>query len=1100
MSFPSRASILRRCGLALFVLFLPNVARAQYCKPDFGERMLEWANGGAATQSRALAEADYSLRIFNYMLMTFDDANARMEQAAAALDAIGSTIRAQEAQVETDAVLAAVRRERNAVALQNDLFKVRTLLDGVVADHQKMLEEPTQSRFILEGLHNVGRATLFASFQEIGNAADISLAGRYGVLVQTTHSESTGEFETEVRSTGYSGDMYDSLAQLAVYYSGPYGGAVAYAYFIARTEYDSHVCRNRMREQKELLKRAMKALPERIIQPGEQFALYVRLYGERKKDFAEHSDKLKKANAAADQRWQDLFAANAMRSGAANAVLTSAKVEALQRRFGHYDRVTAMFQAMGHAEVHEATKELHEYVVTRQTGLLTACGDVNGFVAVEDQRDALAYAAASYRAFQKQAAFAPLNAVFSHRLKAVEETARELEGISRTLSEVRCPTLFGAGNESATTRPKYRSARSAALAQAKGALASKSSKGVTAKLKSLVAPQVSAFCLLRTRNGQNYLCGGDGSPYSEQFADNAGSPRHAVLAGAFDGGFARDVRAVSAKVQDAIQNINARISHLQVSAQGPIAALPAWRASNASVLGALEQRHANERARERREAANFQTAHAAEVSAARAYVDDFLRAPADASSAVALLRSMNAADLSLPDLPRAAVPPDAPALPGVTAARRAYGGVSDPQRQAIERERLKTQEQLQAHPALRAVAERAHREAERFAGRNGGERVLDELLKDSAAVRYFASGARSRLELAAVDSYGDWSRVEVADPDNLPSQTILAQAETFQRGVTGYTAKAGVVRGSLGAGDSSAPMRARVLTTSDQLAGAASGAFYSGELGIGRELLNYARTFLDIALGATPFVGTFKDAYEAYSGLHLVTGAQLSPSDRALAAVGFGAGLLTGGTLGGVARALPELLPFARELATAVPRYLEAGQRLGLRGAQELREFAEYARTTVGNQHGGAQFVDLLPGYQKVQRFGPLDGGPLRDIPLGPASVADTFRSSSYFRTVLDEGVRLYRVYDPSTAQLGRFWSRVPPTGPLQATYDAALSPQYGNSARYWVEIQVPRGQVLYEGIAAEVDIPGGKLLGGGGQVFLPEVPVSWRVTWGKFD
>lgn len=128
-----------------------------------------------------------------------------------------------------------------------------------------------------------------------------------------------------------------------------------------------------------------------------------------------------------------------------------------------------------------------------------------------------------------------------------------------------------------------------------------------------------------------------------------------------------------------------------------------------------------------------------------------------------------------------------------------------------------------------------------------------------------------------------------------------------------------------------------------------------------------------------------------------------------------------------------------------------------------------------------AQFLAAEGG---AIRWGPLNGGPLRD------TVANTFRGGSYTESALSGETTLYRSYGGTAGELGSYWSRTPPAGPLQATMDSALNPAWGNTAQSVSTIRVPAGTTIYEGFAA----PQGGLLGGGSQVYIPKVNPNWLV------
>jgi filamentous hemagglutinin len=120
-----------------------------------------------------------------------------------------------------------------------------------------------------------------------------------------------------------------------------------------------------------------------------------------------------------------------------------------------------------------------------------------------------------------------------------------------------------------------------------------------------------------------------------------------------------------------------------------------------------------------------------------------------------------------------------------------------------------------------------------------------------------------------------------------------------------------------------------------------------------------------------------------------------------------------------------------------------------------------------------------------VARYGPMNKGPLL------ADTANTFRSATYSEVITQQTTTLYRVYGGTAGELGGYWTRSPPSGPVQSIIDSALIPQWGNSATSVVKIEVPAGTKFYEGVAAAQD----GLVGGGSQVLFPKdfkINSSW--------
>jgi hypothetical protein len=121
----------------------------------------------------------------------------------------------------------------------------------------------------------------------------------------------------------------------------------------------------------------------------------------------------------------------------------------------------------------------------------------------------------------------------------------------------------------------------------------------------------------------------------------------------------------------------------------------------------------------------------------------------------------------------------------------------------------------------------------------------------------------------------------------------------------------------------------------------------------------------------------------------------------------------------------------------------------------------------------------------RVHRWTPVSAaGPL------PGAIAKTFRSGTYTERVISKPTALYRVYSDSARKLGPFWSRDPPKGPLQATIDAALDQNWGNTATNVMKIEIPAGTRIFEGVAA----PQRGLVGGGSQVYLEHVEAAWEL------
>ena len=261
--------------------------------------------------------------------------------------------------------------------------------------------------------------------------------------------------------------------------------------------------------------------------------------------------------------------------------------------------------------------------------------------------------------------------------------------------------------------------------------------------------------------------------------------------------------------------------------------------------------------------------------------------------------------------------------------------------------------------------------------------------------------------------------------------------------------------------------------------GIASDLYSEGKEGEGNAYLYYASKmaeaahkvvtseFFKEAITAVGPGAEIRDIYEAGTGKSIIDGHELENWERGAALFG----IVTGG--------------FGSKIFKAA------------KIAEKVASMGNMLKRVIRNngavEDGITIAVKEAKAISSIQRFGPLEKGPLHEIKSGAGTVSDTFRSGSYSRIVTEEEVTLYRVFDGKNAKVkGSYWSDVQPTGPLQATLDAAILPEWGSNASRWVKITLPKGSAIYRGAAApqalktaETGISTGQLLGGGNQVYL---------------
>lgn len=272
-----------------------------------------------------------------------------------------------------------------------------------------------------------------------------------------------------------------------------------------------------------------------------------------------------------------------------------------------------------------------------------------------------------------------------------------------------------------------------------------------------------------------------------------------------------------------------------------------------------------------------------------------------------------------------------------------------------------------------------------------------------------------------------------------------------------------------------------------------------------------AEEFLDIVIGIDPVTSLARSTYELVSGRNLITGARLQKIDYALNAFN----VLTLGADGSVNAAYHGLKKVISRSGQWIrnSEWTTYGIQVAEKGIQSLHSLlkrqplkSELEEAVLIAQQSSRNFDDLLSNLgNNITRYTPLNPGPLSDLHIGTSTVADTFRSNSYFEHTLKESTPLYRVFSNNEKELSAYWSRVKPTGPYQSVLDSALDPNWGNKATHWIEITVPAGITVYEGVASPIHIKNqgistGKLFGGGNQIYINSViNEEWIKIRGEF-
>jgi Pre-toxin TG len=883
---------------------LPGWARAN-CDPTAGDETYAWVSNRAAGLSQSLAKADYDARTFNYLLTGFDDVQARQSAVNAELEALEAHMQsAEQAAQDTNpnvAVQNAIARERDSQSLLNDLFKVRGDLDELERRHQSLTISPTLYDFQTLGLQTVGRETMLASFQDLGDDAAKTLNLKYSVSVSVTFNED-GDFQN-AQFMSNSG-MADTVALAIASYFGPAGYAVFAVGEVAKFGVESAECNEKIDHQKERLRDAFRLLPEKLIVNRDQFALYTKLYNANFMLFSNQSKEIGTLEHALDTRWAELYAYNAARNAAAHAVLTPAKVALVAKQYGHDDHITNMFDNATLAELAANVGQLNSYVADNESKLILSCGSVEGFENAERQADALKYAEDAYHSMDNVANFAPLRELLQVSVSELAAVRSEADQSRLQLRARSCKQH----NPPIATHAMENGRKLALTLKSKLTLTVKRTRTLNALhlldrtrtemvdhafvLQNMAAADfLHDMCSMFTRDGHVYRCDTSGDPgqsYRKQFGDSTGDSRTDVLEGPNDGGYARDNRAVAADVAHVDQNLNGRISQLQQRVTDVRNELPQWTTQNGAAVAQLVQTTAAAEHVDQGDRVAFETKVGPSIAGAKATLDSFLQSPLDKTNIARVIQSIGGTDFSLPDVPADALAPDAPQIAGFTAIDRAYGSETDSVVRAILRERRKAERDLTTSAVALNDSTDLLDMAQRFVrqGSPSGRAVASALVRDSESLRYAQASELPDPELTYFDPSGTLKREAAHDLSSPPPESLLARGRAFRASQTAFAGEYDTLRSALTDGSPETQRRLDIASVAQRIADTASSTFYSGDVSNGERLLHVAHSVLDVASRFVPGINLGRDAYEAISGKDLFTGEELGPLARVGAVLG----------------------------------------------------------------------------------------------------------------------------------------------------------------------------------------------------------------------
>ncbi|MCC5884881.1 MAG: hypothetical protein JJT88_00435 [Gammaproteobacteria bacterium] len=919
------------------------------CNPDFGDKALDWVNREAGTQSRNLAEVDYAARSFSERFVGYEKLHLDVAQLEQELSAIAREIATLDASSRTDVGLA-IQREQMSERLLTRLHALAAAIESLRQRNSQFRNPTDDAEFARLGLGAVGRETLLASMFDSGRLSEPTLGGRYSVSVRVVFDEDgspqSGHLFTD--PGGAESEAMASTVGYALTKTGhPYAVVAGTLLIGGALVISDNKCNRRWDEQRERLQEAGRILPSKLITEKEQWVLVDRFESAEIARFAPHGTSAEGAIDGLAERWRTLFAANAARAAASDAVLTVAKINQIRRDLANGIDPADIRKQVAISEVAADVARVNNAVALGRIPVITGCLSTVGVVAEEDQLDGVRFARAQFNALRTQGGFAPLYDLLdqSDAYAAAAESEVATSGPSATGRS--CPSgqspsfpqAFPNGVQKsvqvadapvlATVKTSREDLVPVMLNPAEGATQPFTSRQRAVAPLGALSAELRAgrfdtsFCVA-VKTGQFYGCGrpGIGQTYGSEFRDT-GRPRFDVFGGANDGGFANDSRRSSSKIDEASQNIWLRIRTTRERVAEARRSAPGWFAHNTAALDEMTTRARKADSADLVNELAFRTATAPLLTRTASALEAFRTGAADPAAVAELVRAVGGADMSLPELARTSLPNTVPPIRGITAIEANFVTGSSATERAIQRELWKAEEALGDDKDALDLSRDLLAEA-RFAAKatsGAGNQIIDELILDSASLRFTASGKLNGT-IAVVEPDGSIVRAALADPRLVPENALFNMVRAFRHDQDFFRAAVAQLEGDLASGGAFAGRRGDVLEVAHSLFGQAGASFSAGEIAEAQAWLSMAIGAVDIATRFIPGVNWGRDVYEAVLGRDLFTGEELDTLDR----VGAIIGVLSAGV---------------GSNALSVSRVLRRIEDLPLRRKNEIYEFAQ---------------------------------------------------------------------------------------------------------------------------------------------------------------
>ncbi len=314
-----------------------SCAFSQDDDPHYGEDLLNWVKTDANAKSLAIMNSDFQLRCMNHFIAKQEFSFKIINIGASRLEEINKTIKTQESELSgLEPVVAALKRSQYATEINN---RIIVILDSLLQVKKLLLGGDSASSreyFINNGLYHVGSTNVIESFFSLGNHLKSTFRDVYGVSLSITYGDN-GKVEYDYQMVPKNLNQYEQAGETVILaigsYGGPYGFAAAVVVDLVYNIFKGESLKSKIDKQNKLVDEAFALLPKVLLSTEDSYKLYLEKFNVEQEKFDTLSKRMSNGLDSLINNYKNTIAINIARVKLNETVLTSAKVDELDKYF-----------------------------------------------------------------------------------------------------------------------------------------------------------------------------------------------------------------------------------------------------------------------------------------------------------------------------------------------------------------------------------------------------------------------------------------------------------------------------------------------------------------------------------------------------------------------------------------------------------------------------------------------------------------------------------------------------------------------------------------------------------------------------------------------